>query len=255
MDTKNRITLIIYFFEFILLIAAIVLVLYTVYISQLTETKQPINRAMKTITGRTGFQLKQEPKTVDVLLEKTKDGKEKIYYVPVVGDIPSTSRNIEYIREVISEHPEELGKYIPTLYEREGTLSYVQFTYDKKTEWKTKKTMEAVRKICDKARKENTKAKQIMSVVKQISDKCVYDKEVNDCESAYGCLIKGRAKCTGYAQSMQLCMKELDIPTRYVVNGRTDHIWNQIKIDGKWINIDVTNIDAWGGESVLEKKP
>ena len=64
--------------------------------------------------------------------------------------------------------------------------------------------------------------------------------------SMEGAILHGKSVCQGYAEAfqwmMELCGIECDL-----VSGQADgydgwgsHAWNQVKIDGKWYNIDVT---------------
>lgn len=60
--------------------------------------------------------------------------------------------------------------------------------------------------------------------------------------SPKGVLDYGQAVCQGYAETFQLMMEALNIPSNIVI-GSVDggnHAWNQVKIDGKWYQIDVT---------------
>lgn len=58
--------------------------------------------------------------------------------------------------------------------------------------------------------------------------------------SEWGALVKGRANCQGYAMAYGLLMQKVGIPVRYVSSTQMQHIWNMIKIDGKWYHVDVT---------------
>ena len=58
--------------------------------------------------------------------------------------------------------------------------------------------------------------------------------------STIECLIWGRALCTGYAEVLKAILERLKIPT-IIVRTKGDHAWNQVKINGKWYNCDLTN--------------
>lgn len=57
-----------------------------------------------------------------------------------------------------------------------------------------------------------------------------------------GPIFEAKAVCRGYAETfqwmMELCGVECDIVTGKANGG--SHAWNQVKVDGKWYNIDVT---------------
>lgn len=50
--------------------------------------------------------------------------------------------------------------------------------------------------------------------------------------------------CGGYAQTYEWLLKLENIKSRYINTGEIgDHAWNQICINGKWYNVDVSNND------------
>ncbi len=55
---------------------------------------------------------------------------------------------------------------------------------------------------------------------------------------AYFALTSGKAICSGYSDSFALMMDKLNIPNFKV--STTDHIWNVIYYQNKWLHIDVT---------------
>ena len=77
---------------------------------------------------------------------------------------------------------------------------------------------------------------------------CVYGfpEEQQDAYDAYGVLVSHKAVCDGYAEAFFMLMTCLDIPCDIVV-GTADgdlHAWNQVELNGKWYNIDLTWDDA-----------
>lgn len=69
--------------------------------------------------------------------------------------------------------------------------------------------------------------------------------------TAYGCLAEGEANCEGYAKAFNLLASEVGLKS-VLITGKTDkgenHAWNQVNIDGKWYNLDVT----WDDTDVTE---
>ena len=64
---------------------------------------------------------------------------------------------------------------------------------------------------------------------------------------AYGALVNGNAVCEGYSRAMQLLCGTQGIDCHLVYGSASNngvdyigHMWNQIKIDGKYYNLDVT---------------
>lgn len=66
----------------------------------------------------------------------------------------------------------------------------------------------------------------------------------HDIASAYGALINGKALCHGYAQAMALLCSRSGIENCYATGKMVEpHIWNKVKLDGLWYNIDATSDD------------
>ncbi len=56
-----------------------------------------------------------------------------------------------------------------------------------------------------------------------------------------GALLKKYAVCSGYAKTFKYLCDMVDLECTYVTGkARGSHAWNQVKIDGKWYNVDVT---------------
>lgn len=79
-----------------------------------------------------------------------------------------------------------------------------------------------------------------------IIQNCEYSEDGRDPYSAYGCLYDGKAVCEGYTKAMQLlCDSENILCVPVAGKGKTDdtlqpHIWNKIRINGKWYAFDLT---------------
>ena len=65
--------------------------------------------------------------------------------------------------------------------------------------------------------------------------------------NAWGVLMNGTAVCQGYAEAMMLLCNRYGIEC-VLISGKDSkgepHMWNQIKLGGRWYNIDVTFDDA-----------
>ena len=88
-----------------------------------------------------------------------------------------------------------------------------------------------------------------------IIDNCQYDFDaaeyVNSDElgdkyaesfTAYGALINGRAICQGYTEAMGYLLSCVGIESSQITGKSQEgnHIWNSVKIDGDWYQLDVT---------------
>lgn len=71
--------------------------------------------------------------------------------------------------------------------------------------------------------------------------------------SIYGALVKKKSVCTGYACAAKLLLNLVGIECRTVVgmSKNTGHMWNQVRIDGEWYNLDVTWDDSAIDSNVL----
>lgn len=60
-----------------------------------------------------------------------------------------------------------------------------------------------------------------------------------------GGLLHGKSMCGGYSEILRNILSEVGIDCIYVSGEGKDklgnHAWNQVKLDGKWYNVDLTN--------------
>ncbi len=81
-----------------------------------------------------------------------------------------------------------------------------------------------------------------------LSERTSYDKRPDNCFTAFGALIGGRAVCEGYACAYYLLCKEANLWCAYrdgLPEG-VGHGWNMIKLDSGIYNVDVTWSDGYG---------
>jgi len=55
---------------------------------------------------------------------------------------------------------------------------------------------------------------------------------------AIGPLLQGITLCSGYSDAMKIYLDRLGIPNYKIAN--TEHIWNLVYLDGKWLHLDLT---------------
>ena len=73
------------------------------------------------------------------------------------------------------------------------------------------------------------------------NDQPITSKTVDQANTAYGCLVNGKAVCGGYAKAFQLLMIMLGIECEYVRGEAGEsHAWNCLKLDGEYYWFDVT---------------
>lgn len=81
-----------------------------------------------------------------------------------------------------------------------------------------------------------------------INKLCVYgESSTGNKDSAYGCLIEGKAICEGYSKAFLLLCNRAGIDSTIVTGTATadngevsSHMWNMVMIGGKWYHIDLT---------------
>ena len=81
-----------------------------------------------------------------------------------------------------------------------------------------------------------------------LSEKTVYDARPDNCFTAYGALVSGKAVCEGYTAAYYLLCREADLWCGYR-DGHPEgqgHTWNMVKLDSGIYNVDVTWCDAYG---------
>lgn len=80
----------------------------------------------------------------------------------------------------------------------------------------------------------------------------------SDAYNIYGGLVSGAAVCEGYARSVQYLCTQIGLESvlqrgtavSNVGSGRVDHMWNAVKIDGDWYQLDATWDDPIYGDGI-----
>lgn len=101
-----------------------------------------------------------------------------------------------------------------------------------------------------------------LAVVKYISDTCNYDYdavkwkdngslEYEDSDygyktsyTAYGALVNGLATCKGYAEAVKILLNSVGVECSVINSDSLNHVWNIVRIDGEYYQLDVTWIDT-----------
>ncbi|HGO5823585.1 TPA: transglutaminase domain-containing protein [Mannheimia haemolytica] len=73
----------------------------------------------------------------------------------------------------------------------------------------------------------------------------VFYQQTSTAFNSIGALVDHKAVCEGYSSAYRLVMNLLGIETQMVISGvlpnsSVAHVWNRIKIDGQWYNVDAT---------------
>ncbi|MBO5322425.1 MAG: hypothetical protein J6B22_07500 [Clostridia bacterium] len=166
-------------------------------------------------------------------------------------------------REIAYEHP-ELFWYDPYNFEPSITVNgnneyflniKPSYLFDKKqAEQMNTEFQEKIEEIVSIAKTKTNTYEQVLYVHNYIVDNCVYDYDAynnGDYKSpsinAYGCLVNGKAICSGYSMAFNAIMKRLgyEIGVEFsTYDGFSifaeGHVWNYCKLDGDYYYFDLT---------------
>lgn len=160
---------------------------------------------------------------------------------------------IPAVKEVeISESLEELS----VIYEEDK----------EKREEKQQKVLEQVKFVADELIEDGmTDTDKVLAINSYLCDSVTYDEQAaqqsldgkgafTDSVMPYGALIQHKGVCTAYAGAFQLLAKAMGLESIVVtgtLNGNRNHVWNKVKIDGKWCVVDVTGNDEQDMKNVF----
>lgn len=139
-----------------------------------------------------------------------------------------------------------------------NSFSSIIFTYNTKGEFDIKvnkiyseENIVKINGVVDRVIKENivdtmTTSQKLKVIHDYIIDNTKYDtlksKNINDMtyksNTAIGVLLEGYGICSGYSDAMSIFLDKLGIDN-YKISNDT-HIWNLVKVNNKWLHIDLT---------------
>jgi transglutaminase/protease-like cytokinesis protein 3 len=92
-------------------------------------------------------------------------------------------------------------------------------------------------RLCEMGEYDNWAAmKGLDSIVEKIDG--VY--KITPPHDATGILLNGKGVCEAYASAYQLCLEILGVENYIMTSYDGAHVWNRVKVDGKWYHVDVT---------------
>lgn len=125
--------------------------------------------------------------------------------------------------------------------------------YYTKTKAETEKILpklkKAAQKIIDKALSYDKLFDRVLYIHDTLIDKTVYTESGNAAiRCADGPILNGKALCEGYSKAFAYLCQSMGLDT-ICVHGFAgeEHLWNMIKLEGNWYNVDVTYDDPTGG--------
>lgn len=142
---------------------------------------------------------------------------------------------------------EDVFQYL--YYEETGLTESIEFHYNfSKKNYDTiiKKADEAAEKVMSKFTDKTSKYTKIKYIHDYIINNSEYDLTASMANNIYGALVKGKAKCDGYAHAFNYICQKAGIRTVTVLGRTVDsnadeyHVWNKVYYNKKWYNVDVT---------------
>jgi len=158
-------------------------------------------------------------------------------------------KDLAYNQDVISNlnnfvHPYNSFKKLKTEIETTGKISLnIEKIYDDEMIIILNyKVNDIIKNIIQNTDTERDKIKKIHDY---IINNTTYDKNRSDkkiinykSDNAYGVLIENYGLCGGYTDAMMLFLEVLNIPSIKI--STENHIWNYVKVDDKWLHLDLT---------------
>lgn len=175
-----------------------------------------------------------------------------IPYAKVVVETPDIKKSTIANRYGYYEiYYENLNRWdaIVTAYDNMGNIIKQQKVYYFKDHEKVEQIIEQVKKECNIS--ENSSDIEKAKVVAEWLCKHI----TYNSQYIWSCmpytLYSGYAVCGGYADTYQYLMNNVfQVECRYISYNPTNHAWNQVKLDNKWYNVDVTWMDEDATDSI-----
>lgn len=198
----------------------------------------------------------------DILLEGVSKGKKKI-----VIKYDCSKELFDTYSKVLLDHPEIFwvtrgSKYKTTVKGNKVTITFTPEYFMSADEIEAgQKALELKKEeILSGVNPDATDYEKVLYIHDYIIDNTVYDsasadendgsgKKLSDAvyksASVYGCLVEGKAICTGYTAAFQYFMDAFGIESGRISGNipegsDTGHQWNYVKVDGEYYYIDLT---------------
>lgn len=199
----------------------------------------------------------QRPYSYNQLSEK-----QQYIYDAVVSAAEKLKTDVA-LSTVMDISAEEYGEVYQQIYNDEHAMFYIDTKMQYAMNTNTKKLASAIifykysdEKIIEMQKKIEAEATRVLDGIKSdmteydivkyfhdyLASNVVYDKEAPNCHDIYGVFVDKRAICGGYSKAFSYLCDKVGIETA-TVTGDADgeaHMWNMVKIDGQWYNIDIT---------------
>lgn len=131
--------------------------------------------------------------------------------------------------------------------EKDSNSSYERNSYDIDDYISVKRR---INNIISRVPKRLGEAERFLRLYEILQEEIVYDKQIlstyedyskvntNESRNMINGLLLGKCVCAGFSDILKNCLSEIGIEAREISGN--NHQWNQVKIEGRWYNVDLT---------------
>ncbi len=181
--------------------------------------------------------------------------------IPGLGQYNLTTEEfLKLYRDVAMRNPEAfITPSCTYYYNSSGIVTSVvpEYVLENKAEMESAifQMNEAIKEYTDLAAKYDTELEKLLVIHDKMVAECDYDVNVlNEATEslaersvyhAFGALCKSKKKavCQGYSQALYMIANKIGIEIDFCRSAERKHMWNYVKLDGKWYHMDMTNDD------------
>lgn len=148
--------------------------------------------------------------------------------------------------ELMCKHPEYF--WVSTYYDTSvsnNTLKAIKLFYFNISNAERENCKAEVNRLVAEAMTFSTDLEKVLFVHDYLDGTVAFDWDTGDdlttgSRTAWHALCKHKAVCQGISQAFRYIMKELGIECYTVQSKDAFHVWNAVKVNGKWYHIDIT---------------
>lgn len=166
-------------------------------------------------------------------------------YENCIEDITEITNDQDYLSDINGfVHPYNSFDTIETTYDTmRRVYIHITKTYSEKDIIAINEKVDEI--IKDVVKDEKDIKKKLELIHDYIVENTKYDRDRADrnittfqSNTAYGVFFQGYGICSGYADAMGIFLNRYNIPNYKIAS--ENHVWNAVKIDGKWYHLDLT---------------
>jgi hypothetical protein len=166
-------------------------------------------------------------------------------YETCIDDISEITNNQDYLSDINGfVHPFNSFDTVETTFDSMGRVFLtIDKTYKEEDINKINDKLDTI--IAEVIKDEKDKKEIIKLFHDYVIEHTRYDRDRADrniikyaSNTAYGVLFEGYGICSGYADTMGIFLNRYNIPNYKIAS--ENHVWNAVKLDGKWYHLDLT---------------